>query len=155
MKKLENKLLCGIALILFGCLFLLKELHFISSHNILLDPKMYPVYIAAIFLYGRELKIAGLFGVVSIILWFPTIADWVGEISNVIWPLLLIVLGVFLVAKVKRNNEMEEGETKEKYSHLSVTIERLPNTTDETEENDKDDDPSLTDEDKYGSNPTN
>ena len=52
----DRKILIGITLVLFGVLFLLKELNVISSNNILLDFKMFPIYLAAIFLYGKETR---------------------------------------------------------------------------------------------------
>lgn len=109
----DRKILIGITLVLFGVLFLLKELNVISSNNILLDFKMFPIYLAAIFLYGKETKIASIFGIIALILWIPELAGFIGDFAHLLWPLLLIGLGVLLIVSVKKKKEAELEEKKE------------------------------------------
>ncbi|MBR0503022.1 MAG: hypothetical protein IJJ77_07240 [Paludibacteraceae bacterium] len=106
----DRKILIGITLVLFGVLFLLKELNVISSNNILLDFKMFPIYLAAIFLYGKETKIASIFGIIALILWIPELAGFIGDFAHLLWPLLLIGLGVLLIVSVKKKKEAESEE---------------------------------------------
>ena len=120
----DRKMLFGITLVLIGVLFLLKELNIISSNNILLDFKMFPIYLAAIFLYGKDTKVASIFGIIALILWIPELAEFIGDFAHLLWPLLLIGLGVLLIVSVKKK---KEAELKEKGTNA---VSKTPSITD-------------------------
>ena len=120
----DRKILFGITLVLIGVLFLLKELNIISSNNILLDFKMFPIYLAAIFLYGKDTKVASIFGIIALILWIPELAEFIGDFAHLLWPLLLIGLGVLLIVSVKKK---KEAELKEKGTN---EVSKAPSITD-------------------------
>ncbi|MBR5973477.1 MAG: hypothetical protein IK017_12615 [Paludibacteraceae bacterium] len=119
----DRKILFGITLVLFGVLFLLKELNVISSDNILLDFKMFPIYLTVIFLYGKDTKVASIFGIIALILWIPELAEFIGDFAHLLWPLLLIGLGVLLIVSVKKKKEAEteEKETTSVSKSSSIT----------------------------------
>ena len=110
-EKKDKRTLCGIAFVFFGFLLLLRELGVLSEDNFLLNPKCFPFYLAAIFLYGRELKVASLFGIIGLVVCFPDIATYIGKFANFIWPLLLIGIGALLIYTVKKNKRPISGKT--------------------------------------------
>ena len=83
----------------------------LSEDNFLLNPKCFPFYLAAIFLYGRELKVASLFGIIGLVVCFPDIETYIGKFDNFIWPLLLIGIGALLIYTVKKNKRPISGKT--------------------------------------------
>lgn len=119
-KERDNRTLCGYALIFFGVLFMLKEFGIISANSLFFDVKTYPIYMAIIFLLGKKEKIASFFGIISLIIWFPTIACYIGNIANLIWPAILIGVGVLLIHNVKKNKQKELSQHNDEVTEVEV-----------------------------------
>ncbi len=110
LEKKDRRFLCGIAFVFFGILLFLKELGILSADGIILDPKSFPIYLALIFLYGKETKIAAVLGAVGLLLWFPTIAEYIHGFANLIWPVMLIGIGAFLIVNVNKKGLKEKTD---------------------------------------------
>lgn len=103
-KKSDNRLAWGVTLLVFGCLFLIRQLHIIPAElaNIVFDFKNYPLIIGIIFLLCHSNKNIG-FVLITVGLLFrlSDIIHWTKDISDFIWPILLITAGALLVFKKK------------------------------------------------------
>lgn len=103
-KKSDNRLAWGVTLLVFGCLFLIRQLHIIPAElaNIVFDFKNYPLIIGIIFLLCHSNKNIG-FVLITVGLLFrlSDIIHWTKDISNFIWPILLITAGALLVFRKK------------------------------------------------------
>ena len=85
---------------------------------IIFDPKIYPLYISAIFFLGRQRDIALLSFIVGVVVLFPKLVDLMDNYSDLIWPVIIIVIGVILVfgnkkgfGRRKRKNDAIEEAT--------------------------------------------
>ena len=104
MKK-DSRLAWGITLLLFGILFLIKQLGFIPANvaNILYDVRNYPIFIGIIFLICYRTKSVGwILLLVGALLRTGDIIKITSQWSNYIWPALLIIAGGILVFGVKK-----------------------------------------------------
>ncbi|MBP6662000.1 MAG: hypothetical protein KA172_02820 [Paludibacter sp.] len=103
-KKSDNRLAWGVTLLVFGCLFLIRQLHIIPAElaNIVFDFKNYPLIIGIIFLLCHSNKNIG-FVLITVGLLFrlSDIIHWTKDISDFIWPILLITAGALLVFRKK------------------------------------------------------
>ena len=103
-KKSDNRLAWGVTLLVFGCLFLIRQLHIIPAElaNIVFDFKNYPLIIGVIFLLCHSNKNIG-FVLITVGLLFrlSDIIHWTKDISDFIWPILLITAGALLVFRKK------------------------------------------------------
>jgi hypothetical protein len=100
-----NRLAWGLSLLVFGILFLVKELHFIPTEisNVIFDYRNFPFIMGIIFLFAHSNKTIGIvLVIVGLLLYLPNIIQWSQHISAFIWPALLIIAGVVLVFGVKR-----------------------------------------------------
>lgn len=103
-----NRLAWGISLLVFGILFLVKELHFFPPDvsNLIFDYRNFPFIMGIIFLLAHSNKSIGLvLIIVGLILRLPDIIRLSQHISAFIWPLLLIIAGVILVFGVKKGKK--------------------------------------------------
>ncbi len=101
----DSRLAWGVTLLLFGILFLLKQLGVFSPEvaSIIYNSKNYPVYIGVIFLICYSNKSVGLILLgIGLLLRLSDIIKFTAEFSNYVWPALLIVAGVILVFGVKK-----------------------------------------------------
>lgn len=134
----DRKILCGISFVLFGVLYLLKALDLLSPDNPLLNYKAFPLYLAAIFLYGKDTKVAAVFGIIALIVWIPTIADYIGQFAHLFGPLLLIGIGVLLITSVKKKGIEDQTSTgntiQQNIDNDTTTVE-----VEEINDDDKDD----------------
>lgn len=104
MKK-DNRLAWGVSLLIFGCIFLLRQLHVIPAEiaAYIFDVKSYLLIIGVIFLIFHNTKSIGwiliglgvLFGMSDIVRFTKSFAEY-------IWPSLLIIAGGILVFGKKR-----------------------------------------------------
>lgn len=104
MKK-DSRLAWGVTLLLFGILFLIKQLGVLSSNvaDILYDVRNYPIFIGVIFLICYKNKSVGwILLLVGLLLRVNDIVKLTSQWSNYIWPALLIIAGVILVFGVKK-----------------------------------------------------
>lgn len=103
-KKSDNRLAWGVTLLVFGCLFLIRQLHIIPAElaNIVFDFKNYPLIIGIIFLLCHSNKNIG-FVLIAVGLLFrlSDIIHWTRNVSDFIWPVLLITAGALLVFRKK------------------------------------------------------
>lgn len=103
-KKSDNRLAWGVTLLVFGCLFLIRQLHVMPAElaNIVFDFKNYPLIIGIIFLLCHSNKNIG-FVLIAVGLLFrlSDIIHWTRDIFDFIWPVLLITAGALLVFRKK------------------------------------------------------
>jgi hypothetical protein len=95
----DNRLAWGITLLVFGIIFLLKQLNFMPEplSTIIFDYKNYPLIMGLIFLLTHKNKSIGLvLIIVGVLFRLSDIIRWTQNISDYIWPVLLILAGVIL-----------------------------------------------------------
>lgn len=103
-KKNDNRLAWGVTLLVFGILFLIRQLQILPDDfaKIAFDFKNYPLIIGLIFLLCHSNKNIGfVLIIVGILLRLSDIIHWTRDISNFIWPILLIIAGAVLVFRKK------------------------------------------------------
>jgi len=104
MKK-DSRLAWGITLLLFGILFLLKQLDVVPANiaNILYDVRNYPIFMGIVFLTCYRTKSVGwILLLVGLLLRMSDIVKLTSQWSNFIWPALLIIAGAIMVFGVKK-----------------------------------------------------
>lgn len=98
--KKDNQLAWGVTLLVFGSLFLLKQIHILPLE---LEPyifnfKNYPFIMGLIFLLCHSNKTIGIvLIVVGLFFRLSDIIQITRHISDFIWPILLILAGAILV----------------------------------------------------------
>lgn len=113
----------GISFIFFGILYLIYEIDIIPSSSFLynlFNPKVFPIYLALIFLIGKDYKVAAVMALISVAVWVPNFAHFMFVHSNLFLPLLMIVVGILLVYKVRKNKSdgEDDNDTNDTISHL-------------------------------------
>ena len=101
----DNRLAWGISLLLFGVMFLLRQLGIFSPEiaDVLFDFKNFPLIIGVIFLIWHKNKSIGMILiVVGLLLRLQEIIHWTPNLSEFVWPLLLIAAGIILLFGVKK-----------------------------------------------------
>mgnify|MGYP003608271975 FL=1 len=101
----DNRLAWGISLLLFGVMFLLRQLGIFSPEiaDVLFDFKNFPLIIGVIFLIWHKNKSIGMILiVVGLLLRLQEIIHWTQNLSEFVWPLLLIAAGIILLFGVKK-----------------------------------------------------
>lgn len=96
----DNRLAWGITMLVFGAIFLVKELNVLPTDiaKIVFDIKNYPLIIGGIFLFTHKNKnIAVVLIVVGILFRLSEIISWSQQVSDFIWPMLLMAAGAILV----------------------------------------------------------
>ena len=102
--KNDNRLAWGITLLVFGVVFLLRQLQIIPSEiaMYLFDFKNYPLIMGIIFLLSHSNKSIGIvLIVVGLLFRLSDIIQLTRHVSDYIWPILLITAGGILVFKKK------------------------------------------------------
>lgn len=110
LKEMDRKSLVGISCILCGVLYLLRELNIFCSHYFIFDPKMYPLYISAIFLFAKQREVSIISFIVGLVLWFPSLVDLMDSYAHLLWPLVIIAVGVILVFGGKGFARKQKGD---------------------------------------------
>jgi|ERR1035437_5788298 hypothetical protein len=103
--KKDNRLAWGVTLLVFGCLFLLRQLQIIPAEiaHYIFDFKNYPLLMGAIFLLFHSNKNIGIvLIVVGLLFRLSDIIQMTRHISDFIWPVLLIFAGAVLVFGYKK-----------------------------------------------------
>ena len=103
--KKDNRLAWGVTLLVFGSLFLIRQLHFLppAVESSVFDFKNYPLIMGAIFLLCHSNKTIGIVLIVVALLFrLSDIIIWTRNISDFLWPVLLIAAGGILVFGKKR-----------------------------------------------------
>jgi len=103
--KKDNRLGWGVTLLVFGCIFLLKQLHVLPEgiEPYVFDFKNYPLIMGIIFLITHSNKTVGtVLIVVGLLFRLSDIIIWTRHLSDFIWPVLLIVAGAIMVFGLKK-----------------------------------------------------
>ncbi|HJV78155.1 MAG TPA: DUF5668 domain-containing protein [Paludibacter sp.] len=103
--KKDNRLAWGVTLLIFGCLFLLKQVHILPSEfeSYIFDFKNYPLIMGIIFLLCHSNKNIGIvLIVVGLLFRLSDIIQLTRHISDFIWPVLLILAGAIMVFGKKK-----------------------------------------------------
>jgi len=103
--KKDNRLAWGVTLLVFGCLFLIRQLQIIPPEiaSYLFDFKNYPLIIGVIFLLFHSNKNIGIvLIVVGLLFRLSDIIQMTKHISDFIWPVLLILAGAMMIFGIKR-----------------------------------------------------
>jgi hypothetical protein len=103
--KKDNRLAWGVTLLVFGCLFLLKQVHILPAEfePYIFDFKNYPLIMGVIFLLCHSNKNIGIvLIVVGLLFRLSDIIQLTRHISDLIWPVLLILAGAILVFGKKK-----------------------------------------------------
>jgi len=120
----NNRVIFGIFLILFGCLLVLKNLDIFPYYmkDILFSWPALLFGLGALFYLGKNDKTTGvvLMGVGGLFL-LPIIFDWGFHWKGIFWPVILIVVGIFIIRK--RNECMPNS--KERTGNESSYIDEL------------------------------
>lgn len=102
--KKDNLLAWGVTLLVFGCLFLIRQLQIIPAEiaDYIFDFKNYPLIIGIIFLLCHSNKNIGIVLIaVGLLFRLSDIIKLTRHISDYIWPVLLIIAGALMVFKRK------------------------------------------------------
>jgi len=102
--KNDNRLAWGITLLVFGVLFLVRQLQILPSEitEVIFDFKNYPLIIGIIFLLAHSNKNIGIVLIaLGLLFRLSDIIHWTKHISDLIWPVLLIIAGAVLVFRRK------------------------------------------------------
>lgn len=98
--KKDNRLAWGVSLLFFGFLFLIKQFNIIPPEisTVVFDYRNYPFILGVIFLLAHSNKNIGLILIlVGLLFRLSDIIHLTRHISHYIWPVLLIVAGIFLI----------------------------------------------------------
>jgi len=98
--KKDNRMAWGVTLLVFGCLFLIRQLQLVPSEiaPYLFDFKNYPILIGVIFLLFHSNKNIGIvLIVVGLLFRISDIIQLTRHISDYIWPVLLILAGGIMI----------------------------------------------------------
>lgn len=102
--KKDNLLAWGVTLLVFGCLFLVRQLQIIPTDiaGYVFEFKNYPLIIGIIFLLCHANKNIGIVLIaVGLLFRLSDIIQLTRHISDYIWPVLLIIAGALMVFKRK------------------------------------------------------
>lgn len=111
MKEIDRRVLIGVSFIFFGLLYFLREIGAIDDDSVLMEPKMFPLYLTVIFFAGKDFKFATVGAVVSLVVWFPLIASKLGHLAHILWPLIFVAIGGAIIYVVRRDKmKKEENE---------------------------------------------
>lgn len=103
--KKDNRLAWGVTLLVFGCLFLIRQLHALPPEisTFVFNIKNYPFLIGVVFLIFHANREIGLSMIVlGLIYRLSDIIRWTQHISDFIWPSVLIIVGVLLIYGLKK-----------------------------------------------------
>jgi len=103
--KKDNRLAWGVTLLVFGSLFLIKQLEIMPSGiaPYIFDFKNYPLIIGVIFLLFNSNKNIGIvLIVVGLLFRLSDIIQLTRHVSDFIWPVLLIIAGAIMVFGIKK-----------------------------------------------------
>lgn len=101
-KNFDKKELAGFSFIFIGLLYVLQQFGLFAEDSIFVDVKVFPFYVAIIFLIGKEFKIAAIAAIVGAVMSSRDLFEWVFDNINLLG-LSLIVIGVALLFSVHKN----------------------------------------------------
>jgi hypothetical protein len=98
--KKDNRLAWGVSLLVFGCLFLIKQLQILPPDiaHFLFDLRNYPFVIGIIFLLCHTNKNIGIvLIIVGLLFRLSDIIRYTQHISDFVLPVLLIISGAIMI----------------------------------------------------------
>lgn len=101
----DNKMAWGISLLVFGIIFLVRQMGILpaSMTAIAFDLRNYPIILGVIFLLFHKNKTIGVvLLIVSVLFRLSDIIRWTEHLSDLIWPILLIIAGGIVIFKAKK-----------------------------------------------------
>lgn len=101
----DNKMAWGISLLVFGIIFLVRQMGILpaSMTAIVFDLRNYPIILGVIFLLFHKNKTIGVvLLIVSVLFRLSDIIRWTEHLSDLIWPILLIIAGGIVIFKAKK-----------------------------------------------------
>lgn len=101
----NNRLSWGVTLIVFGFIFLVKKLVPLPLEvtDVVFDFRNYPIYAGIVFLiFSKNRNTGYVLLSIGVLLRLSQIIALIQNVSDIIWPILLIVVGVLLVVRVSR-----------------------------------------------------
>ncbi len=117
----SNKKAWGIVLILFGVIFFLKTVGLFGENCELYNIKNFPVYAGLVFLATRNFKVGVLLCGIGALLRLDQIIELTKDMSQFIWPLLLVLAGALLFFSKNNKNESKYNQT-----HLLCLYNHIP-----------------------------
>ena len=112
--KDDSRIAWGVSLLVFGFLFLLKQLSIFSPEveNYIFDFRNLPFAFGLIFLIAHKNKSIGIVSiVVGILFYLKDIIIWTKSISEFIWPILLIGAGIIILFSAKKKKVESSDST--------------------------------------------
>ncbi|NLI71327.1 MAG: hypothetical protein GX361_01175 [Bacteroidales bacterium] len=107
--KENNRIAWGIFLLVFGFIFLLKQLSVFSPEieAAVFNFRNLPLVFGLIFLIVHENKSIGIVSLaIGVLLYLKDIIIWTKSLSDFIWPILLIGAGAVLLFPTKKKKEV-------------------------------------------------
>lgn len=104
----DNRMAWGVSLLVFGIMFLINQLNLLppAVSDFIFDIKNYLFILGIIFLiYHKNKNIGIVLLVVGVLFRLNNIIDWTKNISNYIWPVLLIVAGGILIFGISKGKK--------------------------------------------------
>jgi uncharacterized paraquat-inducible protein A len=101
----DNKMAWGVSLLVFGIIFLVRQMGILpaSMATIAFDLRNYPIILGVIFLLFHKNKTIGVvLLIVSVLFRLSDIIRWTEHLSDLIWPILLIIAGGIVIFKAKK-----------------------------------------------------
>lgn len=112
--KDDSRIAWGVSLLVFGFLFLLKQLSIFSPavEDFIFDFRNLPFAFGIIFLIAHKNKSIGIvLIVVGALFYLKDIIIWTKSLSEFIWPLLLIGAGVILLYSSRKKKSLPSEST--------------------------------------------
>lgn len=100
----DSRLAWGLSLLVFGVLFLVRQLNIISPAiaDLVFNFKNYPLILGIVFLIAYKNKTAGIVLIaLSVLFRLSEIIRLTQHVSDFIWPVLLILAGVVVIFSTK------------------------------------------------------
>jgi hypothetical protein len=103
--KKDNRLTWGVTLLFFGFIFLIRQIHIlpVEIESFIFEFRNYPIYMGIIFLLLHSNKNIGIILiVVGLLFRLSEILQFTRHISDLVWPVLLIVAGAVIIFSLKK-----------------------------------------------------
>ncbi len=102
--KQNNSLAWGISLLIFGVAFLVQKLGIIPPQiaSLIFDWRHLLLVLGGVFLFTHSNKSNGaLLLIIWAIIFLKDFVHWAQQLSDYIWPILLIIAGIFLTVNAR------------------------------------------------------
>jgi len=106
--KKDNRMAWGVTLLVFGMLFLVRQLHILPAEisTFVFNIKNYPFLLGAIFLIFHSVKEIGIVLIIlGLIYRLSDIIRWTQNMTDYIWPSTLIVVGIVFIFGISKGKK--------------------------------------------------